>query len=162
MEKIEENSRFIDRERSKISFALNDDKMVSAWEANIKAKGTPLYTFYENWSKVNKIQKRKKVSKNDETGVELPMIKRPKLLDGQELKTNKDKDSGPMELFPSDSEDDTANFKMSDEENETKPKEKKLKKKKTNKNKTKASKESVQEDIADKEDVVQDFSVGDW
>ncbi|KPJ06427.1 Nucleolar complex protein 2-like [Papilio machaon] len=163
MEKIEENSRFIDRERSKISFALNDEKMVTAWESNIKAKGTPLYTFFENWSKINKIQKRKKVSKNDETGVELPMIKRPKILDGDELKTNKDKDTGPMELFPSDSEDDTANFKVSDEENETKPKEKKLKKKKKNKNKTKSSKESVvQEDVADKEDVVQDFSVSDW
>ncbi|XP_013168374.1 PREDICTED: nucleolar complex protein 2 homolog [Papilio xuthus] len=163
MEKIEENSRFIDRERSKISFALNDEKMVAAWESNIKAKGTPLYIFFENWSKINKIQKRKKVSKNDETGVELPMIKRPKVLDGAELKTNKDKDTGPMELFPSDSEDDTGNFKMSDEENETKPKEKKLKKKKKNKNKTKTSKEVVQEeDIADTEDVVQDLSVSDW
>ncbi|KPI94719.1 Nucleolar complex protein 2-like [Papilio xuthus] len=163
MEKIEENSRFIDRERSKISFALNDEKMVAAWESNIKAKGTPLYIFFENWSKINKIQKRKKVSKNDETGVELPMIKRPKVLDGAELKTNKDKDTGPMELFPSDSEDDTGNFKISDEENETKPKEKKLKKKKKNKNKTKTSKEVVQEeDIADTEDVVQDLSVSDW
>ncbi|XP_068620897.1 nucleolar complex protein 2 [Battus philenor] len=163
MEKIEENSRFIERERAKVSFSLSDEKMVTAWESKIKAKGTPLNTFFQNWYKINKIQKRKKISKNDEMATELPVIKRPKILNENELKLDKkSKSNDPTVLFPSDSEGETENLKFTKDDDETKPKEKKLKKRK-NKNKAKV-KQSVQveEDIADKEDVVQDFSVSDW
>lgn len=161
MEKIEENSRFIERERSKISFSLNDEKLIAAWESSIKTKGTPLYAFFDNWYKINKIQKRKKVSKNDEIAGELPMIKRPKILDTDNLKANAKDDKGPMVLFPSDSEDESGNFKIGDDDNETKTKVKRIKKK--DKSKTKVKKTvQVEEDIVDKEDVVQDFSVSDW
>ncbi|CAK1602959.1 unnamed protein product [Parnassius mnemosyne] len=164
MEKIEENSKFIERERAKVSFALNDEKMVAAWESNIKAKGTPLCTFFENWFKINNIQKRKKVSKNDEIAGELPMIKRPKIPDTNVLKTNaKQENAGPMVLFPSDSEDETGDFKITEEEDKPKSKEKKLKKKKKNKGKANIKKmEQEEEDVGDKQDIVQDFSVSDW
>ncbi|CAG4998374.1 unnamed protein product [Parnassius apollo] len=163
MEKIEENSKFIERERAKVSFALSDEKMVAAWESNIKAKGTPLYTFFENWYKINKIQKRKKVSKNDEIAGELPMIKRPKIPDANEIKTKaKQENAGPMVLFPSDSEDETGDFKITEEEDKPKPKEKKLKKKKKNKSKANIKKMEQEEDIGDKQDIVKDFSVSDW
>lgn len=132
--------------------------MVAAWEARIKTKGTPLLTFFESWSKVNKIQKRKRITKNDEIAGELPMIKRARIAE-KEDKTPKPENKGPLVLFPSDSEGEETNFKL-DEETE-KPKKAKLKKK-ANKKKEK-KKEAISEiNIPDKEDVVQDFSVSDW
>ncbi|XP_045459158.1 nucleolar complex protein 2 homolog [Melitaea cinxia] len=158
LEKIEENSKFIEKERAQVSFALSDEKMVAAWEARIKTKGTPLLTFFESWNKVNKIQKRKRITKNDEIAGELPMIKRAKIAE-KEDKAPKPENKGPLVLFPSDSEDEETNFKL-DEETE-KPKKAKLKKK-ANKKKEK-KKETISEiNIPDKEDVVQDFSVSDW
>lgn len=163
LEKIEENSKFIEKERAKVTFALNDDKMVAAWETNIKTKGTPLLTFFENWNKVNKIQKRKKITKNDEIAGELPMIKRQRISEDQVNKV-KPENKGPLVLFPSDSEDDSNNFKV-EGDNDSPPQEKKAnKKKKLVKKKKGDNKVNVNnEDVIDnKEDIVQDFSVSDW
>ncbi|KAL0849378.1 hypothetical protein ABMA28_013681 [Loxostege sticticalis] len=163
LEKIEENSKFIEKERAKVSFALSDSKMVTAWETSIRTKGTPLLTFFENWNKVNKIQKRKKITKNDELAGELPMIKRPKISEDQPSKV-KPANNGPMVLFPSDSEDESNNFKI-DDEDEPVPKVKKVKKKKTLKKKKLDKKVSDTDDedhIENKDDIVQDFSVTDW
>lgn len=158
LEKIEENSRFIEKERAKISFALNEEKMIAAWEASIKTKGTPLLTFFENWNKVNKIQKRKKVTKNDELAGVMPMIKRPKIAESEDIVSKPEK-KGPLVLFPSDDEDEGDNFKL-DEETE-KPKKKKLKKK-VNKKKEQKKDVDPEIDVPDTEDVVQDLAVNDW
>ncbi|XP_072936865.1 nucleolar complex protein 2 [Epargyreus clarus] len=155
LEKIEENAKFIEKERAKISFSLNDEKMVNAWETSIKTKGTPLLTFFENWNKINKIQKRKKVSKNDEIAGELPMIKRAKI--NEEKVSDVPEKKGPMVLFPSDSEDENDNFKIDEESEEPKKKEKKLKKQKVKKTPA-----PELDNIPDKDDVVKDFSVTDW
>ncbi|XP_013182876.2 nucleolar complex protein 2 homolog isoform X2 [Amyelois transitella] len=155
LEKMEENSKFIEIERSKVSFALSDDKMVTAWETSIRTKGTPLLTYYENWNKVNKIQKRKKISKNDEIAGELPKIKRPKLANEEGAKPKNEK-KGPMVLFPSDSEDDNIKFG----EEDTKPT--KVKKTKKKKEARKKIPQEETDDIVDKEDIVQDFSVTEW
>ncbi|XP_050670288.1 nucleolar complex protein 2 homolog [Leptidea sinapis] len=158
LEKIEENSKYIERERSKISFALSDEKMVAAWEARIKVKGTPLISFFENWSKINKIQKRKKVSKNDEMAGELPMIKRPKIIESEE-KIQEEK-KGPLVLFPSDSEGEETKLEL--EEEPQKPKAKKLKSKIKKNKKLKKPIIETADDVPDKDDVVQEFSVKDW
>lgn len=155
LEKIEENSRFIERERSKISFSLSDSKLVAAWETNISTKGSPLQTFYENWSKINKIQKRKKVTKNDEIAGELPMIKRSKL--SEDAANTKPKNEGPTELFPSDSEDEKDHFKLEGEDEP--PRKKKIKKKKESKKKKSNKKVAVDDidDIPGGDDLVQDL-----
>lgn len=163
LEKIEENSKFIERERAKISFALNNIKMVTAWETSIRTKNTPLLSFYENWNKVNRIQKRKKITKNDEIAGELPMIKRPKLSENLVNKA-KPENKGPMVLFPSDSEDDDGKDFKIDAENDATVKVKKDKKKKLSKKK-KQDKNIIRnnEEVAEnKDDIVQDFSVSDW
>ncbi|KAJ8726485.1 hypothetical protein PYW07_001183 [Mythimna separata] len=164
LEKIEENSKFIERERAKISFSLSEDKMVAAWETSIRTKGTPLQTFFENWSKINRIQKRKKITKNDEIAGELPKIKRVKLSNDAAQNTQPE-DKGPVELFPSDDEEEDDHFKM-DEDDTPAPKVKiaKKKEKKNNKKKPAKKKSSVVEDntIDDKGDIVQEFSVSDW
>lgn len=162
MEKIEENAKFIERERSKVSFSLNDDKLITAWETNIKTKGTPLLTYFENWNKVNRIQKRKKITKNDELAGELPMIKRPKISE-QEINKPKIEHKGPLVLFPSDSEDENDHFGGKDEnEKEEKPKAKKKKKDSKKKKVIKKKSDDNDDKIIDKDDIVQDFSVSEW
>ncbi|KAF9804095.1 hypothetical protein SFRURICE_020523, partial [Spodoptera frugiperda] len=163
VEKIEENSKFIERERAKISFSLSDEKMIVAWETNIKTKGTPLQTFYENWSKINKIQKRKKITKNDEIAGELPKIKRPKLSD-EAIQNAQMENKGPVELFPSDDEDDGDHFKTEDDDDTPAPKAKKAKKKEKKEKKKPAKKKAMEVDeepVEDKGDIVQEFSVSD-
>ncbi|XP_046961477.1 nucleolar complex protein 2 homolog [Vanessa cardui] len=161
LEKIEENSKFIEKERAKVSFALNDEKMVAAWEARIKTKGTPLLTFFESWNKVNKIQKRKKITKNDEIAGELPMIKRPKIMETED-KVPKPENKGPLVLFPSDSEGEEDNFKLGEEEEEVEKPKKVKTKKKANKKKENKKETKAEINVPDKGDVVQDFSVRDW
>lgn len=114
LDKIEENSKFIERERAKVTFSLGDEKLISAWETSIRTKGTPLLVFYENWSKINKIQKRKKVTNNDELAGELPKIKRPKL--SADTENGKTEHKGPLVLFPSDDEDDNDHFKTEEDD----------------------------------------------
>ncbi|KAJ0181981.1 hypothetical protein K1T71_002703 [Dendrolimus kikuchii] len=163
LEKIEENAKFVERERAKISFSLNDDKMITAWETSIRTKGTPLLHFYENWNKINKIQKRKKVTKNDELAGELPMIKRPKV--SEDTAVSKTENKGPLVLFPSDSEDDKDDFGLNDDETSPpktkKVKKKEIKNKKVNRKKVVNNTEEFN-DLGDKNDIVQDFSVSDW
>ncbi|XP_059060509.1 nucleolar complex protein 2 homolog [Achroia grisella] len=156
LEKIEENAKFIESERSKISFSLKDEKMIAAWESSIKTKGTPLSIFFDNWNKVNRIQKRKKITKNDEIAGagELPMIKRPKI--SEEEITNTKIKKGPLVLFPSDSEDDKNPLEV--EETRKQKKVKKIKKKKGNKQ-TFVQQEN---NITDNGDIVNDLSVNDW
>ncbi|XP_075992491.1 nucleolar complex protein 2 [Anticarsia gemmatalis] len=160
LDKIEENSKFIERERAKVSFSLGEDKMIAAWETSIKTKGTPLLTFYENWSKINKIQKRKKVTKNDEIAGELPKIKRPKISDDAD--GAKPVNKGPMVLFPSDDEDENDHFKMDEDDDTPAPKVKKPKKKEKKKVIKKKVTEHDDSVIEDKDDIVQELSVNDW
>lgn len=162
LEKIEENSRFIESKRAKVTFALNNTKMVKAWETSVKTKGTPLMAFFENWNKINKIQKRKKVSKNDELAGNLPSIKRPRISEELVAATNvKPESKGPLVLFPSDSEEDKDNFNLDEEDIPPKAKKvKKVKKKKVVKNKVAVNDDS--DKIPDEVDVVQDFCVSDW
>ncbi|KAG6460873.1 hypothetical protein O3G_MSEX012265 [Manduca sexta] len=166
LEKIEENSKFIERERAKITFNLNDEKIITAWETSIKTKGTPLLAFFENWNKINRIQKRKKISKNDELAGELPVIKRAKIKESEQVAIPEKK--GPLVLFPSDSEDDKEHFKLDQDESEAPKKEKKLKKKAPKKKKAVEEKKDKKktmveiEDTIDKADIVQDLSVNDW
>lgn len=124
----------------------------------MKAKGTPLLTFYENWSKINKIQKRKRATQNDELAEKLPMIKRPK---ADEDRSKKSQNKGPAVLFPSDSEDE-GNFGF-DGEAEEKPAPKKEKVKKLKKKKpTKKVEIDMSQDYNDEADMVQEINVNDW
>lgn len=163
LEKIDENSKFIEKKRASVTFALSDTKMIAAWEASVRTKGTPLSTYYENWSKVNRIQKRKKVTKNDEIADDLPMIKRPKL--SAEPK-NKSEKQGQFVLFPSDSEDDGPSFGADGEEPAAEaapaPAKNKTKQKKRNKTKSALPPSIVENDVKDQPDIVQDFNVTDW
>ncbi|GBP76687.1 Nucleolar complex protein 2 homolog [Eumeta japonica] len=162
LEKIEENSKFIENERSKISFSLSDNKLISAWELNIKNRGTPLSKFFESWNKISRIQKRKKITNNDDLAEELPLIKRPKRNEAHELQ----KDKGAVVLFPSDSEDEKDEFVFGGTEKESKKENSTKKLKKVKKGKKKKAVQNtvteIDDYINDEPDLVQDFSAKDW
>lgn len=103
LEKIQQNCQFIEKERSKVTLNITDFKQIEGWEEQIKVKGTPLSAFYDSWNKIHTIKKNKQLTNNEDLGdYKLPEIKK---------KAVKVKSDGPVELFPSDSEDDEENDK---------------------------------------------------
>lgn len=154
VEKIEQNSKFIENERKRVTFNISDEKQIEAWETTIRNKGTPLLTFYESWNKLRNIKKNKQATNNEELGdYNLPTIKKSK-------KTTEQNDTtGPVTLFPSDSESDEEGFGKGNAQQ--KPK----RGKRGGKNqKKKIIPLDLQMDVDDNEDqdVVQDFKASDW
>lgn len=155
VEKIEQNSKFIENERKRVTFNIADEKQIEAWETTIKNKGTPLLTFYESWNKLRNIKKNKQATNNEEIGdYNLPIIKKSKKA------TEQNDSNGPVTLFPSDSESD-AEDGFGKGNDEQKPK----RGKRGGKNqKKKIVPVDLQMDVDEDEDqdVVQDFKVSDW
>lgn len=153
-EKLEENSRFVDAERTKFNFELKDTAAVSAWESKLRNKGTPLLTYYENWVKTHVIaQKRHTIQSENIDEYNLPKLLKRKL-------EKKEKSNGPAELFPSDEEDDELEF-------EQVPKTKKAKNQKIVENlddgEDAANKDDDKDSFTDDGvDIVKDLDLDDW
>jgi len=99
-DKLEENSRFVEAEREKFNFALKDAASIGAWETSLRNKGTPLLTFYNNWLNTHiNAQKRRATKSEDIDEYNLPKVLKRKA-------TPKEQSDGPVDLFPSDDEDD--------------------------------------------------------
>lgn len=111
-DKISEHSKYIENERQKISFSLNDDNYIKSWEINHKTGQTPIELLYAQWQATSKKkQKVQKVSKIDQNGPEsdeeqeiedyekMPKVKKV----SAKKESNK---GGDVVLFPSDSEDE--------------------------------------------------------
>lgn len=104
LEKINQNSEFIENERSKLTININEDKKIEGWEAQIKNKGTPIDKFFESWNKLRTIKKNKMLTNNEELGdYKLPTINKVR-------KSQQKNSEGPVELFPSDSEEEVENI----------------------------------------------------
>lgn len=113
-EKIMEQSNYVDARRNKINFSLNDANFVKSWEINLRTGLTPLEAFYNQWQATNqkklkrqKVSKSKKEDEEEETDDddEHDYGNLPKVKASAAKKSKKD---GPVELFPSDDEDDGA------------------------------------------------------
>ncbi|XP_026470553.1 nucleolar complex protein 2 homolog [Ctenocephalides felis] len=150
LDKVIENSKVIDNERSKITLDLNNKQIINSWETQICGKGLPLLTYYQEWSKVNEIQKKKKYTNNEEIAeYSFPKIN----------KTKRKIERGPAELFPSDSEDEEINRFKNKADNSEKPKK--------NKKQTKKPKIVPQDNIDDtiesnEQDLVENFDMTKW
>ncbi|XP_077296078.1 nucleolar complex protein 2 isoform X2 [Arctopsyche grandis] len=157
VDKIEENSKFIETQRKKVTFQLRDIEAIKAWETNIQNLGTPMQTYYDNLRKISNIQKKKSVTKNSDLADNLPTIKR-KPPSADRKPASKD-----VELFPSDSEGE---FFMEDEEDMPKPPKKKSKKADKVKSKSKKAvddeSETIDNEAEDKDDELEDFNLVDW
>lgn len=109
-EKIIEQSKYIDCRRNKINLTLMDSNYIKSWEINLRTGQTPFEVFYNNWQSTNqKKLKRQKVepeelkSNSEDEYEEHDYGNLPKIEAPQAKKSRKD---GPVELFPSDEEDD--------------------------------------------------------
>lgn len=148
VEKIQQNARFVENERRKVTFNLGDLGQIQGWEAQVRNKGTPLAEFFDSWSKMRVIKKSKEATDNEAVGdYRLPEIKRVP-------RKEKGAQEGPVELFPSDSES----------EGEVKMAEKKRKRgKRGGKNANRKVDESGPVEVGnDEKDIVQDLKLSDW
>ncbi|XP_067008796.2 nucleolar complex protein 2 isoform X2 [Anabrus simplex] len=157
VDKIEENAQAVLKERSQVSFALNDQKAIDAWETNLKLKGTPLMKFYESWNKLHTQQQAKKITENEKLGdFNLPVLKK------REKKVSVSKSEGPVELFPSDDSDEDNNMFGPEETEEPKKKRGKRggKGKKQRESKSTKPALTVESEQADN-DIIEDLHLSD-
>ncbi|KAL0280889.1 UNVERIFIED_CONTAM: hypothetical protein PYX00_002053 [Menopon gallinae] len=167
LEKVNENSKFIESERKQLNFKLDNMEVVESIEAGIKAKGTPFMKYHENWMKVYMQQQARKVVDNVKIGdYKLPVIYKM----DKKRSREQSRSAGPPVLFPSDDEESEASFGAeedsdSDEElKKGKKKKKKMEKKTKEKPVTKKIKrEPVDDDelYMDGDDIVQDLQFSD-
>lgn len=183
VDKIQEQSEYIDSRRNKISFALSDANYVKSWEINQRTGETPFEVFYQQWQKTTKQkQKQQKMSTieddEDPNYDELPKIKaqppkkKAKIDDKVELFPSDDEDEDGMQInFEGDSGDDSFNDDSDDEEIEQRPRKKndskkngKVKNQKkavVNEDESSADDDYVaDESFMDKGDIVED--INDW
>lgn len=101
VDKLEENGRVVELARDRVQFQLRETAQIQAWETVLRNRGTPLLTYYTNWVRthVNK-KKRQAIDSEDINDYNLPSIKR------RGAKVHRDDADGPVDLFPSDEEDD--------------------------------------------------------
>ncbi|XP_059607930.1 nucleolar complex protein 2 homolog [Phlebotomus argentipes] len=147
-----ENFKLIEAERKTITFSLRDAALIHSWETQMQNRGTPLLTFYTNWLKTSELKKRREADKTDEiSDFRLPTLKR------RQPSGDKEAESGPVDLLPSDSDEEELELE--------KPLPKKAKKVKA----LKQEKPTVKKEIPiDDEpsvgvlDVVEDLDIADW
>lgn len=157
VDKLAENQRYVMLERAKFTVDLHDTASVNAWETQLRNKGTPFLTYYENWSNTNSAVQKRRATKSEE----LDEYNLPKILKRKATANVGDATSeeGPVDLFPSDEEEEEL-------EVEKKPKQKKFKKGKVEKSKPIA--EHVEdgsdnaEHVDDGIDIVKDLDLDDW
>ncbi|XP_061402569.1 nucleolar complex protein 2 homolog [Musca vetustissima] len=169
IDKIAENSKFIEQERRKISFGLKDTDQIRAWETQVRNKGTPLDIYYNAWVKTHETKKRRQAAQADTVNddYDLPVIKKP-----TKKPMSIKNENGEVELFPSDSEDDEGVAKLpgvgdsDDEMAEEKPKKKTKKDKATKKVKKPVAEQEVdipvEEPDNEEVDIVKDLDMDDW
>ena len=151
LDKIEESRKFLDTERAKQTFDLDNMESIEAWETKIKTTGTPIAKFYEQWQKVQETKKLKLVTQNDEVASDfkLPQIRRKKRAGGRR-----------------DSDEDSDLEIPVEEMNRRLKKQEDNKKKKNNQKKAKRPKtggEEIGEDLrTGGMDIVQDMKMADW
>uniref|UniRef100_A0A8D8YF06 Nucleolar complex protein 2 homolog n=1 Tax=Cacopsylla melanoneura TaxID=428564 RepID=A0A8D8YF06_9HEMI len=115
LDKIEDTSRFVEEERRKAALPLSNRDGIKTWEGAVKAKGTPLMSFYAAWKKINDQREAKKFTDNETMAdFKLPTLKKqvPK------AKKPRTEEDGQVDLFPSDDEDDDIGFGADSEEEE--------------------------------------------
>lgn len=152
LDKIEENAKYVNKERNAFAYELKDSAAIAAWEAKLRNKGTPLLAFYESWVNTNiNAQKRRTIESENIDEYNLPKLLKRK----GEPKVH---DDGPADLFPSDDDEEEMEI-------ERVPKAKKAKKTVTAKKQTPiaASNDSDADSFADDTvDIVKDLDMDDW
>ncbi|CAK9820567.1 Nucleolar complex protein 2 homolog [Anthophora plagiata] len=146
LEKIEENRKYIEIERSKSIIDLKNMAEIKNWENKIKAQDTSLSRFYESWIKIHQSHKLKLLTKNEDIAeYNLPTIRRLKSKKSTEESVEESSDESDFDLL-----------KKSDQEKSKKRSKPKKKKLKTNKD--------IDDIVLPTEntDIMQDMNSDDW
>lgn len=157
LDKIEENRKYIETERSKTVIDLKNMTEIKNWENKIKTQGTALTKFYESWVKIHQSQKLKLLTKNDDVAeYNFPTIRKKKQISANESAEESDEESEEESDFE-------LKIKGSDGNSETTTKSKSKKPKKPRKKKLKVSKERDDIELpTENTDIVKDISCDDW
>ncbi|CAK8694755.1 unnamed protein product [Clavelina lepadiformis] len=103
VEKVQENSEFIQRKRSDITFDIKDISAMAAWESNLKESGVPFHTKYSEYRKNRQRELVQQIADKDRNVEEkLPSIDRAKFLE----KSKADDKLEFNKLFEGDIEED--------------------------------------------------------
>lgn len=154
LDKVEENSKFIELERKTATFKLSDSKAIEDWETAAKVKGTPLGIFCTSWQKMNAAKEAKLKKDTIDISENLPKIKR-------HMKKKRNSAEGPVTMLPSDDSDSDGGPGFGDYEEETtrKPRGKRGKKTTATAKRPKISEDSIDDGA---EDVVEDMDISEW
>jgi len=106
LEKIQETTKFVEKQRGQVHFDLADTKAVLALENQLRQNGTPLSTYYASWKKIKDREMAVKIARTPQSHKDdgVPILKKIAI----KAKGDEDgDDSDEMnELFPSDVSDD--------------------------------------------------------
>ena len=148
-DKIEENAKFIQDQRSKVTFGVKDLAEIATFETHLRAKGTPLMKFFETLKAIKEAEKAKKVKKEFDDYKHIPEYKPSKKKEVSEFKgIFGDENSDEDEMG------DEERFELKEDRKRKKKKEKKVEEPKPKKAKKVQQKK---EESEDEDDVVQDF-----
>ncbi|XP_012536796.1 nucleolar complex protein 2 homolog [Monomorium pharaonis] len=146
---IEENRKYIETERAKITIDLKNTAEITNWENRMKTNVTEIAKFYASWITIHKSQMLKLLTKNEEElNVPMRTMKRQKL----------------DERNAEDSEEESElEFRLKGTEVKTKTKPlNKAKKRKKNKETKKTTDIDVEDLPREDTDIVQDINSDDW
>lgn len=155
LDKIEENKKYIETERSKTVIDLKNMTEIKKWENRIKIQGTSLSKFYESWIKIYQSQKLKLLTKNEEIAeYNLPTIR--KLKKGKSSKESTEESSEEsdfeMKIKSNKEKSDENKFDKRKSEKHSKPKKKKLK----------INNDQINLLSQENTDIVRDINSDDW
>ncbi|XP_066594371.1 nucleolar complex protein 2 [Prorops nasuta] len=100
LEKIQENRKYIESERSKVTLDLKNLAEISNWENAIKTQGTSIAKFYASWMKIHQSQKLKLLTKNDD----VPEFSVPSIRKSKKKKQQNDENEDGFGNMESDNE----------------------------------------------------------
>ncbi|XP_076763302.1 nucleolar complex protein 2 [Xylocopa sonorina] len=151
LEKIEENRKHIEIERSKTVLDLKNMSEIKNWENKIKTQGTSLYKFYESWIKIYQSQKLKLVTKNEDIAeYKLPTIRKTKKTKSSQESSDESSEESDFDLRI---KSDQGKSDQEESRKRAKPKRKKLKV---------PAKDNEIDLQSGNTDIVQDIKSDDW
>lgn len=88
---IEENRKYIESERRKVTIDLRNIGDITNWENRVKTDGTEIANFYATWIKLHESQKLKMLTKNEEE-INAPILRQLKkqTIDEQDEDSNEE------------------------------------------------------------------------
>ena len=163
---MEENSKFMQEQRSKVDFGVKNLDKIEAFEMQLKAAGTPMSKFYETFKNVKEAEQAKKLKKAADKDYDfIPSMKPKKAKESPE--EFKGIFGDPEEESDEDEMDDVERFQLKEDrgkkrkkdesESEGEEEEEDEGEEEQEDNNEEEDDESDQDDQGDEDDVVKDF-----